>query len=112
VPYALNRIPSSDFDPASVNYEKAFPRTPARRLPARSAARSVTLQPTINDFYEYIARVDHQFGSTDHLFGHYFQDWFNQPAVYDPKMLASYRSYYNTRYHSALLARPTSSHLT
>jgi len=61
------------------------------------------IQPTVNTFYEYIARVDHQFGSSDHLFSHYFQDWFTQPAVYDASNLASYRSYFNTRYHSALI---------
>jgi hypothetical protein len=104
VPYALNRIPSSDFDPAAVNYEKGFPTYSGPEAPGKIGGPVSYLQPTINDFYEYVARVDHQFGSTDHLFGHYFQDWFNQPAVYDPKMLASYRSYYNTRYHSALLA--------
>ena len=104
VAYPFNRIPSSDFDPASVNYEKAFP-TYSGAEPAGKIGGPVNyVQPLVQKFYEYIARIDHQFGSSDHLFGHYFQDFFTQDAVYDPTMLASYRSYFNTRYHSALLA--------
>ncbi len=104
VAYPLNRIPSSDFDPAAVNYEKAFP-TYSGTEPAGKIGGPVSyIQPTINNFYEYLARVDHQFGSNDHLFGHYFHDCYSQPAVYDPTMLSSYRSYFNTRYQSALLA--------
>jgi hypothetical protein len=104
VAYPFNRIPASDFDPASVNFEKAFPTAAADSGAGKIGAPVNYVQPTKQKFYEYIARVDHQFGSSDHLFGHYFQDFFSQDAVYDPKMMASYRSYYNTRYHSALLA--------
>ena len=103
VPYPLNRIPSSDFDPASVNYEKAFPTYSGPEAPGKIGGPVNYTQPTVNTYYEYIARVDHQFGSSDHLFSHYFQDWFTQPAVYDPSMLSSYRSYFSTRYHSALI---------
>jgi hypothetical protein len=103
VPYPLNRIPSSDFDPASVNYEKAFPTYSGPEAPGKIGGPINYTQPTVNTYYEYIARVDHQFGSSDHLFSHYFQDWFTQPAVYDPSMLSSYRSYFSTRYHSALI---------
>jgi hypothetical protein len=102
--YPLNRIPSSDFDPASVAYMKAFPTFSGVEAPGKIGGLVNYTQPTINNLYEYIARIDSQIGSKDHLFGHYFQDWFNQPAVYDPTDLASYRSYFNTRYHSALLA--------
>ena len=103
VAYPLNRIPSSDFDPASVAYEKAFPTVAADAAPGKIGGPVNYTQATVNTFYEYIARVDHQFGSTDHLFSHYYQDWFTQPAIYDPSMLSSYRSYFNTRYHSALI---------
>lgn len=104
VPYQLNRIPSSDFDPAAVAFEKAFPTFSGTEAPGKIGGLVSYTQPTVQNFYEYIARVDHQFGSSDHLFGHYFHDFFNQPAVYDPNMLSSYRSYFSTRYHSALLA--------
>jgi hypothetical protein len=101
--YPLNRIPSSDFDPASVAYEKAFATYTGPEAPGKIGGPINYTQPTVNTYHEYIARVDHQFGSTDHLFSHYFQDWFTQPAVYDPASLSSYRSYFNTRYHSALI---------
>jgi hypothetical protein len=87
-----------------VAYEKAFPTYSGPEAPGKIGGPVTYTQPTVQNFYEYIARVDHQFGSSDHLFGHYFHDFFSQPAVYDPNMLASYRSYFNTRYHSALLA--------
>ena len=102
--YPFNRIPSSAFDPASVAFEKAFPTFSGAEAPGKIGGPVTYTQPTINNFYEYIARVDHQFGTADHLFGHYYQDWFTQPAVYDPTDLASYRSYFNTRYHSAPIA--------
>lgn len=102
--YAYNRIPSSDFDPVSVAYEKVFPTVSADAAPGKIGNTYNYLRATVNNFDEYIGRVDHQFGANDHLFGHYFQDWFQQPAIYDPKMLQSYTSYFNTRYHSALLA--------
>ena len=104
VAYPLNRIPSADFDPAAVNYEKAFPTFSGTEAPGKIGGPVTYTQPTVNTYYEYIARVDRQFGSTDHLFGHYYQDWFSQPAVYDSTDLASYRSYFNTRYHNAALA--------
>ena len=104
VAYPMNRIPSSDFDPASVAFEKAFPTAPADAGPGKIGAPVSYAKPTITTFYEYIARVDHQFGSTDHLFAHYYQDWYTQPAVYDPTDLASYTSYYNTRVHNAAIS--------
>jgi hypothetical protein len=104
VPYAYNQIPSSAFDPASVKFEQSFPTAAADAAAGKIGAPVGYSQPTINDLYEYIARVDHQFGPSDHLFADYYQDWFNQPAVYDPSDLASYRSYFNTRYHNAAIA--------
>jgi hypothetical protein len=103
VAYPLNRIPSSAFDPASVAFEKEFPTFSGTEAAGKIGGPVSYVQPTVNNFYEYIARIDHQFGTTDHLFGHYYHDWFSQPAVYDPAMLASYRSYFNTRYQSALI---------
>ncbi|HVU48526.1 MAG TPA: carboxypeptidase regulatory-like domain-containing protein [Terracidiphilus sp.] len=102
--YAYNRIPSADFDPASVAYEKLFPSVSTDAGAGKIGNTYNYLRATVNNYNEYIGRVDHQFGANDHLFGHYFQDWFQQPAIYDPKMLQSYTSYFNTRYHNALLA--------
>jgi hypothetical protein len=104
VAYPFNRIPASDFDPASVAYEKSFPTVGVDAAPGKIGGPVSYTQPTVQYYKEYIARVDHQFGSADHLFGHYYQNFFNQDAVYDPTDLLSYKSYFNTRYHSALLA--------
>ena len=102
--YPYNQIPSSAFDPASVAYEKAFPTYSGTEAAGKIGGPVSYTQPTVQFFDEFIARVDHQFGSSDHLFGHYYQNYFNQNAVYDANMMASYRSYFNTRYQSALLA--------
>jgi hypothetical protein len=104
VAFPFNRIPSSDFDPASVAFEKAFPTVGADAAAGKIGGPVNYTKPTVQYYKEYIARVDHQFGSSDHLFGHYYQNFFNQDADYNPANLLSYQSYFNTRYHSALLA--------
>lgn len=103
-PYALNRIPASDFDAAAVNYEKAFPTFSGTEKAGVIGGPVNYFKPSINTFNEYIGRVDHDLTSRDHLFGHYYYNFFNQPAVFDPTNLASYTSYFNTRYQNALLA--------
>jgi hypothetical protein len=104
VAYPLNRIPSSDFDQASVAYAKKFPTVSSDAAAGKIGNTSTYFKATQNYFDEYSARVDHNFGANDHLFGRYFYDWFQQPAVYDPNNLLSYTSYFNTRYQNALLA--------
>ncbi|MGA2569353.1 MAG: carboxypeptidase-like regulatory domain-containing protein [Terracidiphilus sp.] len=102
--YPLNRIPSTDFDPASVSFEKVFPTVSADAAAGKIGNTYNYFKATQNYFDEYLARVDHQFGANDHLFGHYYYNWFEQPAIYNPTMLQSYTSYFNTRYQNALLA--------
>ena len=102
--YPYNRIPSSDFDPASVNYEKAFQTYTGAEAPGKIGGTVNFFQPTEQTFNEYVARVDHQFGSNDHLFGRYYYNYYQQPGVYDSTNLSSYRSYYDTRYQNALIA--------
>jgi hypothetical protein len=102
--YPLNRIPTSDLDPAAVAFEQAFPAYSGAESPGKIGGPVSYTQPTVQNFYEYIARVDHQFGNSDHFFSHYYIDWFQQPAVYDATDLASYRSYFNTRYQNALIS--------
>ena len=80
-----------------------FPPIPARRLPGVIGGTVNYFQPTVQFFNEYVARVDHQFGDKDHLFGRYYQNYYEQAAVYNPTMLSSYRSYFNTRYQNAAL---------
>jgi len=104
LPYANNRIPSTDFDPASVAFEKAFPTYTGTEAAGKIGGTVNYVQPTVQFFNEYVSRVDHSFGDKDHLFGRYYQNYFEQAAVYDPAILSSYRSYFNTRYQNALIS--------
>jgi hypothetical protein len=104
LPYAYNRIPSSDFDPASVAFEKMFPTVSADAGAGKIGNTYNYFKATQNYFNEYVARVDHSIGANDHLFGRYYYNWFEQPAIYNATMLQSYTSYFNTRYQNALLA--------
>ena len=104
VPYALNRIPASDFNPASVAYEKVFPTYSGVEAPGKIGGLVSYVQPTVQVFNEYVSRVDHAFGDKDHLFGHYYYNYYQQDPVYNAANLASYRSYFNTRYQNALIS--------
>jgi hypothetical protein len=104
VEYANNHIPSTDFDPASVSLEKHFQTTNTDRAAGVIGNTVNYFLSTQNYLDEYDARVDHNFGANDHLFGHYFYDWFQQPAIYNDADLQSYTSYFNTRYQNALLS--------
>jgi hypothetical protein len=102
--YPLNRIPTAAFDPSSVAFEKVFPTVSADAAAGKIGSPLNYYQPLTDSFIEYVARVDHAFGAKDHLFGHYYQNYFQQAAVYNPTNLSSYNSYYNTRYQNALLS--------
>jgi hypothetical protein len=104
VAYPYNQIPASNFDPAAVILEKLFP-TATTDASAGKIGNSVNyFKPTIQSYNEYVSRVDHQFGDRDHLFGHYYYNYFLQAGIFDPTNLASYSSYFNTRVQNALLA--------
>ena len=102
--YANNHVPASAFDPASVAFEKVFPTFTGTEAAGKIGGTVNYFQPTTQFYDEYIARVDHAFSDKDHLFGHYYSDYFLQAADYNPAMLSSYRSYFNTRYQNALLS--------
>ncbi len=104
VPYANNRIPASDFNPASAAYEKVFPTYSGVEAPGKIGGPVSYYQPTVQIFNEYVSRVDHAFGDKDHLFGHYYYNYYDQAPVYNAANLASYRSYFNTRYQNALIS--------
>jgi Carboxypeptidase regulatory-like domain len=104
VAYPYNRIPASDFDPAAVAYEKAFPTYSGSEAPGKIGGTYNYFQPTNQTFNEYVARVDHQFGDKDHLFGRYYYNYYLQPGVYTSGNLLGYRSYFDTRYQNALIS--------
>jgi hypothetical protein len=78
-----NHIPSSAFDPAAVAFEKYFPTATADSAAGKIGNLVNYFSATQNYFNEHTARVDHQFGANDHLFGRYFYDWYQQPAIYN-----------------------------
>jgi hypothetical protein len=102
--YSNNQIPATNFDPAAVNLEKNFPTYSGTEAAGKIGGLVNYFKPTIQSFDEYVARVDHQFGDKDHLFGHYYYNYYQQAGIFVPTMLQSYTSYYNTRYQNALLA--------
>jgi hypothetical protein len=104
VAYPNNHVPASAFDPASVAFEKVFPTFSGVEAAGKIGGAVSYFQPTTQFFDEYIARVDHAFSDKDHLFGHYYSDYFDQAPDYNPAMLSSYRSYFNTRYQNVLLS--------
>jgi hypothetical protein len=104
VAYPNNHIPSSNFDQAAVNFEKFFPTATTDAAAGKIGNTVNYFSATQNYFDEYDARVDHNFGSNDHLFGHYFYDWYHQPAIFNPTNLYSYTSYFQTRYQNALIS--------
>lgn len=104
VVYPYNRVPTSAFDPASVAFEKVFPTYAGVEKAGAIGGPVNYVQPTIQFFDEYVARVDHTLSTKDHLFGHYYSNYYAQAADYVPTNLASYRSYFNTRYQNVLLA--------
>jgi len=86
VPYAYNQVPASAFDPASVAFEKVFPTFSGVEAAGKIGGTYSYFQPTSWFWDEYIARVDHAFSDKDHLFGHYYSNYFAQAADYNPAM--------------------------
>ncbi len=102
--YANNVIPAGAQDPASLKFQAAFPTSASDNVAGALGGPVHYFKPTTEFYREFIARVDHQFGDKDHLFGDYYQNYFYDNPIYNPTNLASYTSYFNTRYHSATLA--------
>jgi len=102
--YAYNRIPTADLDPAAVNLATHFLTYTGTEKAGVIGGAMPYYKATQQSFDEYIARVDHQLTAQDHLFGHYFYTYFEQPAIYDESNLSTYTSYFNTRYQNALIA--------
>jgi hypothetical protein len=102
--YPHNHIPSSAFDPASVAFAKFFPVATADSGPGAIGNTVSYFSATQNYLNESTARVDHEFGASDHMFARYFYDWYQQPAIYNPTNLESYTSFFQTRYQNALIS--------
>jgi hypothetical protein len=82
-PFPNNTIPTSRFDPASVNFLKD--------LPVGVGSGLVFYQkPVRQDFNEEVARVDHQIGTRDRLTGRYYRDRFYNIGIFDPSNLLTF----------------------
>jgi hypothetical protein len=101
---ANNAIPAAQQDPASQLFQAAFPTATADAGAGKLGGVVNYLKPSTLFYEEYFGRVDHSFGDKDHLFGHYYENYYQANPIFNPTNLASYTSYFNTRYHSALLA--------
>lgn len=102
--YPFNHIPRSAFDPASVALEKAFPTYSGPEAPGKIGGLVTSFLPSVNDLNEFVARVDHQFGESDHIFFRYYYNNFVNPGFYDPKNLLNYTSSADDRYQNALIS--------
>ena len=99
-PFAFNHIPVSRFDPAAASFEGHIPTASGTGISGTVFFK----KPTIQNYNEYLGRVDHNFSDRDHLFGHYYYNDFAQAGIYDPTELLSYASFSNVRYQNALLS--------
>ena len=80
-PFPNNQIPVSRFDPASVNILK--------RLPVGEPGDGLVFYttPLAQNDNQWVARVDHYFGSKFRLYGSYLYDKLQQPSLSDPNNL-------------------------
>jgi hypothetical protein len=109
VAWPNNHIPTTAIDPASAAFLKFFPTATTDSAAGKIGNLVNYFTAVQNYFNEDTARVDHEFGANDHMFARYFYDWYQQPAIYNPNSLAlggleNYTSYFQTRYHNALVA--------
>lgn len=109
VAWPYNHIPTTAMDPAATKFLTYFPTAASDSALGKAGNLVNYFTSTQNYLNEDTARVDHEFGANDHMFARYFYDWFQQPGIYNPTNLAlggleSYASYFQTRYHNALIA--------
>lgn len=102
--YAYNHIPDSAFDPAAVAFEKAFPTYSGSEAPGAIGGLVHYSLPSVENYTEFVGRVDHQFGANDHMFGRYYYNYFVNPGFYNSANLLEYQSYSGIRYQNALIS--------
>ncbi|MGH9326357.1 MAG: carboxypeptidase regulatory-like domain-containing protein [Terriglobia bacterium] len=84
-PYPGNIIPTTSFDPASVNFLKYLPR-------ASGNGQVFFTEPGIvQNYNEFIGRVDHQISSKDRLTGRFFYDRFSNAPFFEPSNILTYK---------------------
>jgi hypothetical protein len=95
VAYANNQIDPKTFDPAAVAMAKLLPKVTGNGL--------VFYQnPIAQGYNEVVVRVDHDAGSKDHIFVHYYQNHFTNAGVLNTANLLTYADFADIRVQSAL----------
>jgi hypothetical protein len=102
--YSYNQIPASDFDPAAVQFLQHIPTYSGTPAAGKVGGTVNFFKPTIQAYNEYFGRVDHSFGSHDHMFVDYYLNDFAQDGIYNPNNLLTYASFSNIRYQNALIS--------
>ena len=93
-----NIIPASRLDPASLAFAKALPTSTS---PDGRVSYAV---PDFETYNEYIGRMDHDLTPKDHIFGHYYYNFFQIAGTLDPNNLLTYKDAAKIRYQSALIS--------
>jgi hypothetical protein len=79
-----NQIPTSRFDPASVNVLKFIPQ-------ATGDGRLVFGRSISQDTHQFVTKLDHKLSENDQLNGRYLLNHFDNAAIYDEGNLLTYR---------------------
>ena len=91
-----NQIPRSRLDPAALAFSKDLPQSNGNGL--------VFFQsPLIENFNEYLGRVDHDASSSDHIFAHYYYNDFLLAGTLNTANLLTYKDQAHIRFQSALV---------
>ena len=95
LPFSNNQIPSNRFDVASHGLLKYLPSS------SNPTGLVFFSQPTIQNFDEFITRIDYSASSKDRINFRINKAWFNQAGVFDPANILTYAdsnvdSSYNT----------------
>jgi len=97
MPFPSNQIPVARLDPAALKFAKELPQSTSNGLVFYSV-------PIVEIFNEYITRVDHDLTTKDHIFGHYYYNFFQINGTFNPTNLLTYKDAANIRYQSALIS--------
>ena len=105
-PFPNNQIPLSRFEPASLAMLKYLPRSSS---PNGLAFYST---PVIQDFNEFIVRVDYSATANDRLNFRFNKSYYNQPGIFANNNLLTYSDYtpdlsYNTAIQETHVFGPT-----
>jgi len=105
-PFPGNQIPTSRFDPAALAMLKY--------LPASASANGLVFYstPVIQNFDEFLTRLDYSISASDRLNFRFNEAWYNQPGIFANNNLLTYADHtpdssYNTAIQETHVFSPT-----